>query len=102
MKIFIKTGTGYCGEDNTDIIEVPDDSPNEYIDRLVYEMSWETAEMYGRCVYDEEEIQEMGDQGDYDSGCIIEDELEYSWEVYDPKKHNAFIGGGEHPLMEYE
>lgn len=92
-KIFVKMKTGYCCEQNTDVIDV-DYSEEELLDRdspaslevyaMCHEMAIENADSFGRGEVDEDsEFEEDPYENVY-----------ASWEIYDPEVHNDQLTPG--------
>jgi len=46
-KLFVKYSTGYCGMDGYDVIEFPEDEPDETISKQLYYQAVQHAESYG-------------------------------------------------------
>ena len=83
-KIFVKTGTGFIGEEGYEVIEVEDNYSEEEINDIAYQMACDQASMYGHEVgtYDDED-DEYSEYSD--------DQLEYYWEDYDSEKHDCYL-----------
>lgn len=87
-KLFVKYHTGYCGMDSYELVEVSDDDSDEDIAEMLYVQAVQHAESYGI------EFCTNGEECE-DSECEYEHEgssnIEASWELYDPKKHDCYL-----------
>ncbi len=88
-RVFFKLRTGYCGMDGAECIEFPDDVTEEELDDMAWELACENASTFG--IYPESEEDEV----DEDYECKYDGHnIEGSWEIYNPKKHDGMKPGG--------
>lgn len=89
-KIFFHLHTGYCGEDAYEVVEFEDDATDEQISDCGYDMAMAHAASYGR---------ELCDADCEDEDCEMEHpgntNIEGSWEIYNPEKHNIHSSRGD-------
>ena len=90
MKILITLRTGYCGMDSHKFFEVPDDMDEAELSDMCWEMALENAARYG--IYDANSVE---DDGIGINGANLSYNIEGSWALYDPKKHDGKRVGGE-------
>lgn len=72
-KLFVQFETGYCGEEGAEILEFSTEDSDSLIDKEVWYLAIQHAEMYGH--EDEEDMQNV----------------EGWWEDYIPEKHDDYI-----------
>lgn len=63
---------------------------DEEIDTMAWELSVNNAEMYGDFIVEDDEYLDSDDQGRY----FTDSDLGYTWEDYDPEKHDMYRAGG--------
>lgn len=86
-KLIIKCYTGYCGSDTHRALLVDDHASDEEISEEAYQIAIENAESYGIYPYPNYE-EDMEDGVDYTEN------IEASWEDYEPSKHDMKRPGG--------
>lgn len=74
--------TGYCGEDAYEPLEVSDDTTSEEIDRICWDMACDHAESYGH----------PSEEDEYEDEWL--ERVDYTWQDYDPDKHDMHRTGG--------
>jgi hypothetical protein len=91
--VFFAVSCG-VGMEYTHVLEVPKDANEEYLYDIAYTLAIECAESFGS-FFGEEEIPE-DDEDDMFHGDrnFTENDLDYSYEDYDPKKHDQLKAGG--------
>lgn len=89
-KIFFHLTTGYCGEDAYTVEEFEDDATDEEICDVAQALAEEQASHYGRYMCSED-CEDENCEDDHPGSSNIEG----SWVLYDPKKHNMYSIGGE-------
>jgi hypothetical protein len=75
---------GICGTDGTYFVEVEDDTTNEDLDRMCWDMAVDNAEMYG--IYNRADYENSDDYDEDDES--YSDNIEGYWEDYDSIKHD--------------
>lgn len=86
MKIVVEVSTDLCGMDHTHHVEVHDSLSDERIDEICYELAYENALQYCDVVDPEDPGIE-----DPDVMTITDDQIHYTWCVYDPDYHGEWI-----------
>lgn len=88
-RIFFKYSTGYVGYDGVDCFEVNDFVTDDELNEMAFWQAVEHASRYGI---------EMCDEDCEDENCKLEhpgnSNIEGSWEIYDPEKHDMLKPGG--------
>ena len=96
-KIVLFLHTGYCGMDAWEFWEVPEDATDDELDDLAWERAKDNAESYG--IYPREEYANMAD--DFEDDESYSDNIEGSWQDYDPEKHDGHRIGGDKSWSRY-
>ena len=87
-KIIFKFHTGFCGMDGIDYQENPDDVTDKELDDEAWFAALQHAETYGIYPTPDREDDNEDDDENYS------DNIEGSWEDYDPEKHDMLKPGG--------
>lgn len=99
-KIVISLDAGFCGTDLKEGWEVPDDISEDELNDLCWQRAKDHAEMYGiypRCEY--EDCEDISDE-ELDSDDYS-DNIEGSWEPYDPEKHDSYLTYGSNDRPQF-
>lgn len=89
IKYIVHLYTGYCGSDCYEALEVDDDTSEEELGYIVWDMAVSNAERFG--YYPPYE----GDEDDYEEDeDSVSNGIEGYAELYDPKKHDRYRPGG--------
>ncbi len=97
-KIVLFLHTGYCGMDAWEFWEVPEAATDHELYQLAWEQALQNAESYG--IYPREAYCDDEDDEDYYSDKYS-DNIEGSWEDYDPDKHDGHRIGGDQSWNKY-
>jgi hypothetical protein len=89
-KIILLGSAKTVGTDFAEAALFEEGTPDDVLDRACWESSIQNAEMYG---YEYVEEYDESDPDFYENQ-ILDDELNYEWEEYDPKKHDMLRAGG--------
>ena len=90
-KIVLFLHTGYCGMDAYEFWQVPHTATDEELYELAWERARDNADSYG--IYPREEYLDDPDV-DADDDCYS-DNIEGSWEDYNPSEHDGHRIGGK-------
>lgn len=96
MKIIMHLETGFCGMDQHEFWQVPDDISEDELNKLAWHQALDNAESYG--IYSLEDFDENDsslDEADYSEN------IEGYWELYCPEKHDQYMVGNEIFWNEY-
>lgn len=93
-KVVLFLHTGFCGMDAYEFWEVPEDLPDEHLSEFAWERAVDHAESYGIYPLPDYEID------DEDADCYSEN-IEGSWELYDPHNHDCYRIGGDTSWIQY-
>ena len=100
--IYFSSSTGQCGTDGHDFEVYPDGTPDSVLDDDAWQIAKSNAEMYG--IYPRSEYELLSEEeldGDDLEGDEYSDDIEGSWEEYDPDKHDCYTTTGECPFPGY-
>jgi hypothetical protein len=89
-KIVLFLHTGYCGMDGHEFWEVPDTATDDELNELCWERAKENAEAYG--IYPRDEY---ADEPDFEDCDQYSDNIEGSFQDYDPEEHDGHRVGGD-------
>lgn len=95
-KIVLFLHTGYCGMDAWEFWEVPETATDDELNELCWERALYNAESYG--IYPPSEEYDDSEDYDYDS---YSDNIEGSFEDYDPDKHDGHRISGDNSWSQY-
>ena len=87
-KLIATLYTGYCGSDGHEAFSVDDDTSEDEINIIVYEMALEHACSYGYYPYPEDDDDLDEENDGYSQG------IEGAWEDYNPEEHDRYRAGG--------
>ena len=90
-KIVLFLHTGYAGMDSYEFWEVPEDTTDDELEELCWERAKCNAESYG--IYPLSEYE--GDDDFNVDDESLSDNIEGSFEDYDPDKHDGYRVGGD-------
>lgn len=99
-KIFFQVSCG-IGMDSSTVEEFEYDLTDEELNQIAYDMSCENAESFGS-LWDEETAYELQEKDEWGCRDFTYADLDYKWEVYDPKKHDRYRAGGGSFLDDFE
>ena len=97
-KIVLFLHTGYCGMDAHEFWQVPETTTDDELAELCWQRAKENAEMYGIYPYSE-----YCDEPDFDDeeGDTYSDNIEGSFEDYNPDKHDGYRIGRDNSWEKY-
>ena len=97
-KIVLFLHTGYCGMDSWEFWEVPETTTEDELYDLAWQCAKDNAEMYG--IYPRHEY-EGEEEGYNEEDECYSDNIEGSFEDYDPDKHDGYRVGGDTSWNQY-
>jgi hypothetical protein len=89
-KIVLFLHTGYCGMDSHEFWEVSDTATDDELNDLCWERAVDHAGSYG--VYPRDEYM---DEPEFEDGDQYSDNIEGSFQDYDPEEHDGYRVGGD-------
>ena len=96
-KIVLFLHTGYCGMDAWEFWQVPETATEDELDELSWDRAKDNAESFG--IYP---AWEYADSEDFDENDeAYSDNIEGSWEDYNPDKHDGHTMNGTPDWQEY-
>lgn len=96
-KIVFFLHTGYVGMESVEFCEYDDDVTDEQLDQEAWMFALQNAESYG--IYPESDREINGELGEeFDDSYSYN--IEGSWKIYDPKKHNGYTVSGTTPFKD--
>lgn len=90
-KLIASLYTGYCGSDRHAAFTVDDDTTDEEINNIAYDMALEHADGYGYYPYPDNDDND-DDYDEYNDGYTYG--IEGAWEDYVPEEHDRYRAGG--------
>jgi len=87
-KIYFTYHTGYCGMDSHEVVEFPNDVTDLELDDHAWQEALQHAESYGIYPPSDEDFDEDGFETE-DSPCYSGENIEGSWEEYNPEEHDG-------------
>jgi hypothetical protein len=93
MILFVTVETGYCGSDNHMLIDVDDNTSDNQLEDICFDLATDNASMYGYD-YCSEDCDVEGCEGEHEGG------ITGHWEEYVPKEHDCMMNDRE-PLKFY-
>ena len=95
-KIVLFLHTGYCGMDSHEFWEVSETATDDELNELCWERAVDHAGSYG--VYPRDEY---ADEPEFEDGDQYSDNIEGSFQDYDPEEHDGHRVGGDTSWQEY-
>jgi hypothetical protein len=95
-KIVLFLHTGYCGMDSHEFWEVSPAATDDELNELCWERAVQHADMYG--IYPRSEYE---DEPEFEDGDQYSDNIEGSFQDYDPDKHDGYRVGGDTSWQQY-
>jgi hypothetical protein len=89
-KIVLFLHTGYCGMDSHEFWEVSETATDDELNDLCWERAVDHAGSYG--VYPRDEY---ADEPEFEDGDQYSDNIEGSFQDYDPEEHDGHRVGGD-------
>ncbi len=96
---FFKVSCG-VGMDSTSVHDCEGMSDEEK-DQMAWELAVQCADSFGG-YYNNDDAYEMQEAGEWGDRDFSDDDLDYSWELYCPEKHDMKRCGGGSFLEEFE